>query len=109
MIVQKANKRMQMLYSAAKFTSSMKDLKDIYITFIRSILEHSCVVWHSGLSKKNSKDLERIQKMAVRVVMGKNFESYEKSLNILNLTTLHERRENCHSPTTTTTPTTKQP
>ena len=28
MIVQKANKRMQMLYSAAQFTSSMKDLKD---------------------------------------------------------------------------------
>ena len=93
MIVQKANKRMQMLYSAAQFTSSMKDLKDIYVIFIRSILEHSCVVWHSGLSKKNSKDLERIQKMAVRVMMGKNFETYGKSLNILNLTTLHERRE----------------
>ena len=92
-IVQKANKRMQMLYSAAKFTSSMKDLKDIYIIFIRSILEHSCVVWHSGLTVKNKKDLERIQKMAVRVIMGKKFESYQKSLKILNLTTLHERRE----------------
>ena len=70
-ITKKAFRRMQLLNAAAKFTSKRKDLKDIYLTFIRSILEQSAVVWHSGLSVRNKKDIERVQKAAVRVIMEK--------------------------------------
>ena len=48
-LTKKAYKRMQFLNAAASFTSKKKDLKDIYLTFIRSIVEQSAVVWHSGL------------------------------------------------------------
>ena len=92
-LVKKASKRMQILFKAAKFTTSKTDLKDIYITFIRSILETSSVVWHSSLTKSNRKALERMQKMAVRVIMGKQFQSYRKSLKALNIDTLEVRRE----------------
>ena len=92
-LVKKAYKRMQLLYTAVQYTTSINDLRTIYITFIRSILEHSSVVWHSSLTVKNIRDLERIQKMAVRIIMGRNFESYEKGRKILNLETLKERRE----------------
>ena len=51
-LTKKAYKRMQLLNAAAAFTSKMKDLKDIYLTFIRSIVEQLAVVWHSGLSIK---------------------------------------------------------
>ena len=43
-------KRMQLLQKVATFTSSKEDKKCIYISYIRSILEQSCVVWHSSLT-----------------------------------------------------------
>ena len=92
-LVKKASKRMQILFKAAKFTSSKWDLKHIYVTFIRSILEMSSVVWHSSLTINNRKSLERVQKMAVRVIMGNKYQSYKKSLKILKMETLEERRE----------------
>ena len=58
-IVKKAYRRMQLLNRAAKFTSNISDLKSIYLTYVRSILEQSAVVWHSSLTRKNRKDLER--------------------------------------------------
>ena len=61
-IVKKGFKRMRLLNTAAAFTSSTNDLKNIYLTFIRSVLEQSAVVWHSSLTKINRKDIERVQK-----------------------------------------------
>jgi hypothetical protein len=92
-LAKKGFKRMQLLNAAAAFTSNRNDLKDIYLTFIRSILEQSAVVWHSSLSVKNKMDLERIQKAAVRVIMGKNYNSYKNGLKALRLDTLENRRE----------------
>ena len=62
-LVKRANSRMELLRKVAKFTTSKEDKKDIYILYIRSILEQSCVVWHSSLIKENHEDLERVQKM----------------------------------------------
>ena len=92
-IVKKGYKRMQLLNTAAGFTSAKKDLKDIYLTFIRSVLEQSAVVWHSSLTLRNRKDLERVQKVAVRVIMGKNYSNYKTGLKVLKLDTLEKRRE----------------
>ena len=93
-IVKSAFKRMQILHRAAKFTSNKRDLRTIYIAYIRSILEKSAVVWHSSLTKKNRKDLERVQKCALFIIMGKNYKNYRKSLEDLNLETLEKRRTN---------------
>ena len=51
-IVKKANRRMQILTQAASFTTNRQDLKRIYLSYIRSILDQSAVVWHSSLSQK---------------------------------------------------------
>ena len=71
---------MQLLHRAAKFTSHKKDLRSIYLTFIRSVLEQSSVVWHSSLSVKNRNDLERVQKSAVRVILGPRYSNYKQGL-----------------------------
>ena len=92
-LTKKAFKRMQLLNAAAGFTSKRNDLKDIYLTFIRSIVEQSAVVWHSGLSSRNAKDIERVQKAAVRVIMGKSYKNYNQSLRELNSYSLEKRRE----------------
>ena len=91
-IVKKAYRRMQLLNRAASFTTSTNDLKHIYLTFVRSILEQSAVVWHSGLSGKNRKDLERVQKTGLKIILGNNFTTYKSGLEMLNLDTLDERR-----------------
>ena len=43
-LVKKGFRRMQLLYRAASFTNSRADLKEIYLTNIRSIVEQSAVV-----------------------------------------------------------------
>ena len=72
----KASKRMQLPFRASKFTTSRKDLKVIYVTFLRSILENSSVVWHSSLTQNKSRALERIQKMTVKGIIGSHYQAY---------------------------------
>ena len=92
-IIKKANMRMELLRRAAAFGASTNDLKTIYFSYIRSILEHSAVVWHSSLSIENSEDLERIQRSAVKIILQNNNLSYEKALNHLQIDKLSDRRE----------------
>ena len=61
--------------------------------FIRSKLEHSAVVWDSGITQEERDDLERIQKSAVKVISKDLYEDYEKTLEILNMKTLNQRRK----------------
>ncbi len=83
---------MQLLHKASKFTNNTRDLKQIYMLQIRSKLDQSAVVWHSSLSQKNRYDLERVQKSAVRCIIGDKYKSYDESLKKLGLVTLEERR-----------------
>ena len=77
----------------AEFSTSIEDKKTIYVLYIRSILEQSCVVWHSSLTQENSEDLERVQKAAIRIILGQKYENYEDALIKVNLDSLKERRE----------------
>ena len=49
-------------------------------------------MWHSSLSEENRKDLERVQKTALKIILGNKFKTYESRLKILDLPTLEERR-----------------
>ena len=92
-IVRKANASMGILRKAASFGASRDDMKTLYIAYVRSHLEQSAVVWHSGLTIQNIHDLERVQKSAVRLIMGGQYENYKKSLSLLKLQTLETRRK----------------
>ena len=85
---------MQLLNRAAKFTSNINDLKRVYLTYILNLLDQSAVVWHSSLSKKNERDLERIQKVAVKMILGKSYLNYNDGLQKLRLKKLNLRRQN---------------
>ena len=76
-----------------KITGLKCKLRNIYTTFVRPVLEQSAPVWHSRLTAENAKDLERIQKAAVRLIMGRRHLNYKTSLSKLNLQELPERRE----------------
>ena len=92
-IVKKGNARMQLLRKAATFGPPVEDLKEIYTIFVRSILEQSAVVWHSSLSEENKADLERVQKSALKIILGDKYPGYEQALARLDLETLDSRRE----------------
>ena len=93
-IVKEANKRMSFLHKSSKFTTNRNDLKKIYILQVRSKLEQSAVVWHSSLTQKCKSKLERVQKSALRVILGPRYINYSDALLKLNLETLDERRKN---------------
>ena len=91
-IVKESNRRMSFLHKIAKFTSNKQDLKRIYILQVRSKLEQSAVVWHSSLTKECCDKLERVQKSALKVILGSSYTSYSDALNDLKLQSLAERR-----------------
>ena len=68
-------------------------LSSSIIVYIKSILEQSCVVWHSSLTQEDTESIERVQKNALRVILRSNFQNYENAFEKLNLETLEERRE----------------
>ena len=84
---------MELLRKVASFGADINDLKNIYMLFVRSQLEHSSVVWHSSLTEQQKSDLERVQRSAFKIILGQNYESYKKALNILELEPLEHRRE----------------
>ena len=65
---------------------------DVYIKEIRSILELAVPVWHSGLTKQQSADIERIQKTAFRIILQHKYENYKQACASLSAETLQQRR-----------------
>ena len=61
---------MKIVTKVASFGASISDLKTIYFLFVRSQLEQSVVVWNSSLSAENINDLERVQKSALKIILG---------------------------------------
>ena len=92
-LVKKAHKRLELLRKVANFSTSVEDKRTIYILYVRSILEQSSVVWHSSLTKENSEDLERVQRAALRIILGKDFKNYDDALIKADLDSLENRRE----------------
>ena len=90
----KAFKRMIILQRLYSFGLPKEELINIYILYIRSVVENCAVVWHSSLSKENEVFLERVQKVALRIIFKDCYENYENALQISGLETLTQRRTN---------------
>ena len=71
---------------------------DVYLKEIRSILELAVPAWHSGLTQKHEADIERVQRVAVNVILsdcviGRCEYTYDMALVTLNFEPLEVRRE----------------
>ena len=91
-ITKKAYKRMIILKNLFTFNVSIEDLVEIYLLYIRSVVEQSAVVWHSSLSKGEQLDLERVQKVALRLILKEGYTTYSEALKATGLDTLKARR-----------------
>ena len=92
-LVKRAYNRTILLHKLFEFVVPEKDLVVIYILFIRSILEQSCVVWHSAITKEEENNLERVQKVCLRIILKENYYNYDEALRRTKLLTLVARRE----------------
>ena len=57
------------------------------------MLELAVPVWHSGLTLKETADIERIQKVAFRIILREQYISYQQACSALSSPTLEQRRE----------------
>ena len=93
MIVKKAYQRMIIIRKLYSFNVPDRELVNIYTLYLRSILEQSCQVWHFSITEDEKIDLERVQKVACKVILKENYIDYENALKTLNLKKLSERRD----------------
>ena len=83
---------MIILQNLFKFGLPVQDMIEIYILYIRSVVENSSVVWHSSLTIADRVAIERIQKVVFKIILSEKYESYEQALKITGLPSLEERR-----------------
>ena len=91
-LVRRGYTRMQILHKLNSFNVSREDLKEIYVLYIRSVLELNCQVWHFSLTEEDQLSLERVQKVAFRLILKTDYKDYDHALMILNMDRLDERR-----------------
>ena len=90
-ICRRATGKLWVLVRFKSLGGSTDQLVKIYETRIRSTLEFAATVFHSSLSKEQSKAIERVQKKALAIILGSRYQSYESARAILSLERLDVR------------------
>ena len=93
LIIKKVNNRMQLIRNIYSFGATKEEMVHLWIVFCRSVLEQSCVVWHSSLTQENREDMERTQKTFCKLLLQEKYVNYENALMKLDLLSLEKRRE----------------
>ena len=90
----KAYARLWMLRRLKGLGASSTEMLDVFHTQIRCVLELAVAVWEPGLTKEQSKQLERVQKCALYIIMGNDYTNYDNAVNYLGSKKLSDRRSN---------------
>ena len=67
-------------------------LFDVYAKKVRSMLELAVPAWHSGLTKQQSAEIERVQKISFKLMLGEHYVNYDNACNFFCTETLEQRR-----------------
>ena len=81
-----------MLRRLKGFGANHREMVDVYIKQIRSIMEQAVPVWEPGLTLVDSYQIERVQKCALYIIMGDQYTSYDNARIVLNIDRLSDRR-----------------
>lgn len=91
-LLKKTAKRIYFIYLLVKAGVSSPDVVLVYCSIIRSVLEYASPVWHAGLTKTQSDDIEGVQRRCLRIIYPEL--SYNEALFVTGLERLNVRREN---------------
>ncbi len=92
-IVKKGAKRLCLSKILKSYGAPKNDLLAFYCKVICSILEYGAQIWSGGLTQMQNKNIERIQKRALRITYP-GLCDYGHLLSQSNTLTLEERRNN---------------
>ena len=90
MSTSKASKRLHIIRVLRRGGVPPHDLLHIYYALVRFVLEYCCTIWHNSLPKYLSKNIEMVQKRALRIILPGA--SYSEALAKLNCPRLDDRR-----------------
>ena len=95
-VCKKAYKKMWTLRRMKKLDVNPSVILDVYMKEIRSLLELAVPAWHSGLTLKQVADIERVQRVALHIILSecntwKCDISYNMVLVTLTIEPLEER------------------
>ena len=91
-ICEKARRKIWILRRMVNMDMDIPTVFDVYTKEVRSILELAVPVWHSGLTRLQSSDIERIQKISFRIILGPVYENYKQACKYLATQSLEDRR-----------------
>ena len=84
-LVSSCYQRMVILRNLNTFHVPVEEIINIYCPYIRSVAEQSSVVWSSYITCGEGNDLERVQKVALRIILQSKYRDYIHTLKITNL------------------------
>ena len=90
--IRKASKRLWILRRLKKLGAGPTSLVEVYLKQIRCILEFGAPAWQGSLTVNEKSDIERVQRCALHIILGKKYGSYKTALESLNLENLEVRR-----------------
>ena len=67
-------------------------MKDVYIKQVRSVLELAVPAWQPGLTEYEAKQIERVQKCALSIILGEDYSSYDLAREQMSIEKLSDRR-----------------
>ena len=91
-IIKRTYSKLWMLRRIQEVGGSIEDMLEVYCLQIRCICEIGCAVWNGGLTKSDSKRIEKVQKVALKIILGSTYRAYDEALERLSLPTLATRR-----------------
>ena len=93
LLTQKGYHRMSILRNLFQFDIPKEDLVLIYNMYIRSILEFNSNVWFSSITLEERESIERVQRIACKIILKEDYVTYKDALIKLNLQSLSDRRQ----------------
>ena len=91
-IVRRAANKLWLIRRLKNMGANKEELLDMYKKHCRSILEYAVPVWNGALTDYEIKSIERVQKMALHIILDELYVNYQNALKMANLETLEVRR-----------------
>ena len=89
-MVTKCNRKFFMFAKLKAFRASRDDLLRVWT---RPICEYAAPLWHSSLNAADTSKIERVQKRALRLILGSDYSRYSEALETLKIPSMSQRRQ----------------
>ena len=92
-ICQRATSRLWLLRRLKRINMDPLKIVDFYSKEVRPLLELAVPAWHSGITLSQSDTIERVQKTALKIILGDLYTNYEYACSLLTIEPLKPRRD----------------